>query len=372
MNVMERQNDQNLIYSGKILPRALTPYLIIIIGLPVSIISWYIISTTTWASLNIPLPRILLISGILLTFVTSALLYLRLLFKKQSQSLKQMNNHFQQEIKAHLLALETKKKLEIGLLQGQKLQAIGTLAGGIAHDFNNILYAIKGYVEMSRDDIDQNLIAHKNLGKVLEATQRGQDLVARILAFGRKNQQIELSAIEARALLDTILSLLKPTIPASVSININSPEEKIYILGNQTQLHQAVINLINNAVDAMEGEGLITINIQRIIIDDPIIIESRQMVNCNYCQIDIIDSGFGMEQHIADRIFEPFFTTKEVGKGTGLGLSTVHAIMEQHLGEVTVKSQLGEGSTFSLIFPEHQIATINTENHHGDYSFSRR
>ncbi len=164
-----------------------------------------------------------------------------------------MNQDLQKSMAETLHAEETKSKLEIALLQGQKLQAMGTLAGGIAHDFNNLLYAIIGYAELSRQDVEKDSITHKNLGKVLDAAHRGQELVGRILTFSRK-QHHDFAPIELKTTIEAALSLLKPTIPSSVMIHLDPANEQM-ILGNQTQIHQVLVNIINNAVDAMDGEG---------------------------------------------------------------------------------------------------------------------
>jgi signal transduction histidine kinase len=146
--------------------------------------------------------------------------------------------------------------------------------------------------------------------------------------------------------------LLKPTIPASVVINFkDNLKDDFVILGDQTRLHQIVVNLINNAVDAMDGEGTVTITLSVIKAQDQLL---RQFPDSRYCKIEIRDTGHGMDQTTLGRIFEPFFTTKEVGKGTGLGLATVHTTVKEHQGEILVTSQLDTGTTFTLLLPEYQ------------------
>src|SRR5262249_19737448 len=152
--------------------------------------------------------------------------------------LNQINEDLKKEIADRVSAEEVQQKLEIALLQGQKLQAIGTLAGGIAHDFNNLLYAIIGYVEMSREDVPKDSITFNNLGKVLSAAHRGQELISRILSFSRRQQQ-QFDSINLRYTIEAVLSLLRPAIPASVSI-IFEPQIDAMILGNQTQIHQVL------------------------------------------------------------------------------------------------------------------------------------
>lgn len=296
---------------------------------------------------------LVLLLGISFSILTAALIRLSQLAKQHAFKLMQMNEDLKKEINERAETEEVKQKLEIALLQGQKLQSIGTLAGGIAHDFNNLLYAIIGYIELTRDDVEKDTIAYKNLGKVLEAAHRGQELISRILAFSRRRQHHQFDALDLKSTIEAALSLLRPTIPASVMIYFDTKINPT-ILGNQTQLHQVLVNLINNAVDAMDAEGTIHISIQEIPAGDAFLKQFHATKFQNYCKIEIKDTGHGMDQQMAERIFEPFFTTKEVGKGTGLGLSIVHSIIKEHQGEIIVTSQLGHGTTFTILLPEYQ------------------
>lgn len=272
-----------------------------------------------------------------------------------------LSDLLKREIDEHLQTEESKKTLEKALLQSQKLQAVGTLAGGIAHDFNNILYAIKGYVELAREDVAKDSVIYKNLGKVLEGTHRGQDMIARILSFSRR-QHHELLPLTLNDEISGALSLLRPTIPQSVELEFKATTEG-KILGNKTQIHQVIVNLINNAVDAMDGEGTIKLTLSPIGENETLPPQFSAFPGQKYCKIVIKDSGQGMDAVTQARIFEPFYTTKDVGKGTGLGLSTVHSIVKEHEGEIVVTSQLGKGSTFTLFFPEMNEA--KKESNHG-------
>lgn len=295
------------------------------------------------------LPWLTLIFGLSFSLLLAALIRMTQLARIRAQILKQTNEDLKNEMADRIRVEETKQKLEAALLQGQKLQAMGTLAGGIAHDFNNLLYAIIGYTEMAREDIPKDVQVYKNLGKILEAAHRGQDLVSRILAFSRR-QHHHFDPIDLKKTIEAALSLLKPTIPASVMIEFQP--NPTTILGHQNQIHQVLVNLINNAVDAMEGEGTIHIVMNHISANDPLLKQFPDALPQNYCKIEISDTGHGMDQATMDRIFEPFYTTKEVGKGTGLGLSIVHSIVKEHQGQITVNSQLGRGTTFTLLLPE--------------------
>lgn len=343
------------------------PYFIAGIGIILSLIIWYylsyILAEPLLTLLKDALPWIILILSIVLTITLAALVRYAQLMRLRSRSLNRANQNFKNEMVERIHAEQTKQKLEKALLQGQKLQAIGTLAGGIAHDFNNILYAINGYVEMAREDIEKDSLVFKNLGKVLEASQRGQDLIARILAFSRR-QRHDYKPIPCQQTIEGVLSLLRPTIPAGVTLIFHTMPKDSIILADQTELHQVIVNIINNAVDAMDGEGVVTLRVQRIPANDEILKQIPNTTQNEYCKIEITDIGHGMDQSTIERIFEPFYTTKEVGKGTGLGLSTVHAIIKEHQGEILVKSQLGHGTTFTLLLPEYK------ENLHGENSVS--
>lgn len=341
----------------KILKPRYLPIIVIILGTLLSFASWFALVTeekyvNVLVSLEAGVPWIILVGGILISCLIALLLRLGRLTRDRSKSLKVINEEFKKEMAERIDAQESKQQLEKALLQGQKLQAIGTLAGGIAHDFNNILYAITGYVELARQDVKKESIVYQNLGKVLDASHRGQDLVGRILAFSRRHHHPEFKPVSLKGTVEGVLSLLKPTIPASVMLNVSAMPDDHMVKGNQTQLHQVIVNLITNAVDAMEGEGTITLTLSHVAKNSENLKQFSKLMDGNYCKIDITDTGHGMDSQTLERIFEPFFTTKEVGKGTGLGLSTVHGIIEEHEGDIAVTSQLGQGSTFTILLPE--------------------
>jgi len=296
------------------------------------------------------LPYFIACIAIIIFILFAALVRMTHLARIRAKTLKLTNENLKNEMRERIHAEETRQQLESALLQGQKLQAMGTLAGGIAHDFNNILYAIMGFTEMAREDVEKNTLIYTNLGKIIDGAHRGQDLVARILAFSRK-QHHHFDILNLKETIEAVLSLLRPTIPAGTLLHFHPVDANI--MGNQTQLHQVLVNIINNAVDAMDGEGSITIQMSHVSADDPFLKQFPDAPQKKYCKMELSDTGHGMNKPTMDRIFEPFFTTKQVGKGTGLGLSIVHSIIKEHQGEIIVKSQLGQGSTFVILLPEH-------------------
>jgi two-component system, cell cycle sensor histidine kinase and response regulator CckA len=333
------------------------PYLVATMGVLLSILLWYIFRQDVASYLELLtalkayLPWLILLLGTSISILVAIIIWFTQLARERTLVLDKMHADLKKEIGERIYAEETKQKLEVALLQGQKLQAIGTLAGGIAHDFNNILYAIIGYIELSRADVRKDSLTYKNLGKVLEATHRGQELIARILSFSRR-QHHDFDTLHLKSTIEAAISLLKPTIPASVILQFESTEDDLTVLANQTQIHQVLVNLITNAVDAMDGEGTITIHMSHVSPHDPLLHRFPDMTAKAYCKIEISDTGHGMDQPTMERIFEPFFTTKEVGKGTGLGLSIVHSIIKEYQGEIGVTSRLGHGTTFTILLPE--------------------
>jgi len=338
------------------------PYLVFLMGIVATFSVGYCVYLTPFSDSFVRnvFPDMILFACMMMVMFCTTIAYLYQLIRERKATRAFIANEAKKELAERLKVEQTKQKLEVALLQGQKLQAIGTLAGGIAHDFNNLLYAIKGFTEMSREDIEENTLIYKNLGRVLEATQRAQDLVARILAFGRREQAFEMAPIYIQSIIEGILGLLIPTIPASVTIHLLGLTKDCLVLGNQTQLHQVIVNIILNAVDAMEGEGTITIKLSHILANDSYLKQFPEIKNTTYCKIEISDTGHGMDNSTLERIFEPFYTTKEVGKGTGLGLAIVHSIINQHQGKMTVSSQLGRGTMFTLLLPEESALLEKT------------
>src|SRR3990167_9006253 len=304
------------------------PILIACIGITLSILLSYdavLLAKTAMPSvvllLDKVLPWLILLLGITISILLAVAIIAIQLARQRAMIVNEIHQNLQNEVAERLQTEESKQRLEKALAQGQKLQAVGTLAGGIAHDFNNLLYAIKGYIEMTREDVPEESIAYKNLGRVLEAADRGEELVSRILAFSRRHHP-ELKSIELNSTLEAILELLRPSIPTHVTLHFEHSKPCI-VLGNQTQIHQVIVNIINNAVDAMNGEGNITVRLKPITANNPLLKQFPHIPIQNYCKIEISDTGSGMDPQTVERIFEPFYTTKEVGKGTGLGLSIV-------------------------------------------------
>jgi PAS domain S-box-containing protein len=245
------------------------------------------------------------------------------------------------------------RSLEDQLRQGQKLEAVGTLAGGIAHDFNNILAAVNGYTELALMNLRDNPKVREFLRSVLQASSRATNLVRQILTFSRQQQQ-ERRVIQLQPVVVECFNLLRASIPSTIEFDLSLATDAPTVLADATQVHQILMNLGTNAWHAMSDRpGRVNVKLERWVVDAQQAAAQSRLRTGVYARVSVSDTGCGMDQATLRRIFEPFFTTKPPGEGTGLGLAVVHGIMDSHDGAVTVDSQPGEGTVFHLYFPAH-------------------
>jgi signal transduction histidine kinase/ActR/RegA family two-component response regulator len=242
-----------------------------------------------------------------------------------------------------------RERLEGQLRQAQKLEAIGTLAGGIAHDFNNILAAILGYGEMALKDAAEGSAQRRHIDAAMSAGMRAKSLVERILAFSRSGMG-ERVPVHVKSVVAEALDVVAASLPAGITLERELDCGDAGVLGDPTQVHQVVMNLCANAVQAMKSSGTLTVKLAQVELHEPRCLTS---VPCdgNYIALSVRDTGSGIPPQLLERIFDPFFTTKEIGVGTGLGLSLVHGIVADLGGGICVDSRVGEGSTFNVYLP---------------------
>jgi PAS domain S-box-containing protein len=252
------------------------------------------------------------------------------------------------------LRVETEElqRAEAQLRQAHKMEAVGTLAGGIAHDFNNILASIIGFSGMARDKTPEGSPIRRHMEKILTAGIRGRDLVKQILAFSRQAEQEKLPFKLAHVVRET-LGLLRASLPSTIDIRMNLQSESGFVLADHTQMQQVVMNLCTNAAHAMRRRGgSISVGLTHFSFSSPQDAPDPAMKPGAYARLSVMDTGEGMSPEIVDHIFDPFFTTKPAGEGTGLGLSVVHGIVASHGGTITVSSEPGRGSTFTVYLPK--------------------
>jgi signal transduction histidine kinase/CheY-like chemotaxis protein len=235
------------------------------------------------------------------------------------------------------------------LHQAQKMEAVGQLAGGIAHDFNNILMAIIGYADILRMKIGDDPALRVHIDRIIESANRAAHLTNDLLAFSRR-RVLNPRSVDMNEVIENLKTLLNKGIGERIELKtIYREETPVYIERNQIEL--ALINLANNARDAMPDGGTLTIETDTVEIDDSFRRANGFGKEGLYAVITVSDTGSGMDEETKLRVFEPFFTTKEVGKGTGLGLSMVYGVVKQHFGYILVESELGRGAKFTIYLP---------------------
>jgi PAS domain S-box-containing protein len=258
-----------------------------------------------------------------------------------------------QDITEHKQLEELRSQMEAQLRHAQRMDAIGTLAGGIAHDFNNILGVMLGYTEMAlmslKDKGNEDL--KRRLQQVLKAGKRGKDLVSQILSFSRPASQ-ERRPVHVSAIVKEALTMMRATLPSTIELKMKLEEDHDLIMADATQIHQVIINLCANAAHAMrEKGGLLEIVTKAVDLDAKAAHRIHGLSPGPYLKLTVRDTGCGMDREVMEKIFDPFFTTKKMEEGTGMGLAVVHGIVKAHQGAITVQSQVGKGSEFSVYFP---------------------
>lgn len=242
------------------------------------------------------------------------------------------------------------KVLEAQLQQSDRLQSIGTLAGGIAHDFNNILSAIIGYTELTMDYLENGSLPYNNLQEVLEAGERAKGLINQILTFSRQGDQ-DFKPLQLKLIVKEALKLIRATLPSTIEIHQDLQSDAA-ILGDQTKIHQVLMNLCTNAGHALQEKGgVLSVSLSEAEIDSSFTVKNFDIQSGSYIKLSVGDTGYGMSASLMEHIFDPFFTTKEKGKGTGMGLSVVHGIVKSHNGTIHAYSEPGEGSVFKVYLP---------------------
>lgn len=256
-------------------------------------------------------------------------------------------------------AEEEKKRIELQLLQAQKMEAVGRLTGGVAHDFNNLLTAIRGYTDMALEQTETGTQLYQDLKEIQVSSERAMNLTRQLLLFSRR-QPMDFLYIDLNRTIEDLLALLHRMIGEDIEIQYELASNVLTIYADLTSIEQMIMNLVVNAVDAMCEGGKVTIRTEEIILDDKAASVFADGYAGNFIRLSVIDTGCGIDQEIQKQIFEPFFSTKPFGKGSGLGLSVVYGIVQQHKGWIDVISQLNQGSTFQVYFPK-VIKKINKE-----------
>ncbi|OHV17262.1 hybrid sensor histidine kinase/response regulator [Methylorubrum extorquens] len=238
---------------------------------------------------------------------------------------------------------------EAVLRQSQKLEAVGQLTGGVAHDFNNLLTIIRSSVDFLRRPNLQEERRTRYLNAVSETVDRASRLTSQLLAFARR-QTLKPETLDVGGRLRSVGDLLDTVTGTRIKVVTEVPEHPCFIRVDTSQFETALVNMAVNARDAMDGAGTLTLGLRCGAPLPPI--RGHASAPGPFAAVSLSDTGCGIPPDLLNRVFEPFFTTKEVGKGTGLGLSQVFGFAKQSGGDVSVESEPGRGTTFTLYLPE--------------------
>jgi PAS domain S-box-containing protein len=246
------------------------------------------------------------------------------------------------------------KRIEAQYLRSQRLESLGSLASGVAHDLNNVFTPITMSVEMLRG-LAVAASDHEMLNLLGDSARRGADIVRQLLLFGRGSDAPR-QVLSVSSAINEIGRLVQSTFPKNITLARQTPSDLWPVHGDQTQLHQVLLNLCVNARDAMPQGGRLTVAAENVHVDEAFARENFGATAGGYVVVRVTDTGGGIPPEIADKIFDPFFTTKQPGEGTGLGLATVLGIVRSHQGFITVRSQPGAGCEFAVYLPAHTAA----------------
>jgi PAS domain S-box-containing protein len=250
------------------------------------------------------------------------------------------------------------RRLEAQLRQALKMEAIGRLAGGMAHDFNNLLTVILGHSEMIMKDLEPEHAAQLSAREIHEAGERAAQLTRQLLAFSRK-QVLAPVTINLNGLVTDMEKMMRRLIREDIELSLTLEPNLRPVKVDPGQMTQVLMNLLVNARDAMPQGGRIAIRTANIELTEAHARRRPEIRPGPYIQLEISDTGCGIDDAIKSHIFEPFFTTKELGRGTGLGLATVYGIIKQSDGYIYLDSTVGRGTTFTIYLPQaqHETAT---------------
>jgi CheY-like chemotaxis protein len=234
------------------------------------------------------------------------------------------------------------------LAESQKFDALGQLTGGIAHDFNNLLMIMSGSLHILKKGGSDDAKLERAMSAIEAATKRGAALTNQLLTFARR-QSVNPQPIDIAERIASIREVLDAGVGSAVRLAFDIEPDAWTITADVSELETALLNLVINARDAMPDGGTVTISARNTVLDEP-------SLAGDFLAISITDTGLGIPGDVLDKIFEPFFTTKPIGKGTGLGLSQVHGFAHQAGGTVKVASELGKGTSFTILLPRGEDA----------------
>ncbi len=236
------------------------------------------------------------------------------------------------------------------LLQSQKMEALGQLSGGVAHEINNLLQPVLALSDLGQDIADTDPVKVRKYFEVISSSGRkARDVVRQVLTFARRDVA-QLAAYPIGTLVSDALHLLHSGLPPGIKLEYEANASDAQAMVNPTQVSQVVLNLVKNAADAMNGEGMVMVQLGLVDLEQGAA-DALTLAPGRWIKLQVADSGCGMDAYTLSRVFEPFFTTKEAGKGTGLGLSVVYSIVTGWGGALKLESEVDQGTTAVIYLP---------------------
>ncbi|HWR02203.1 MAG TPA: ATP-binding protein [Chlorobaculum sp.] len=242
--------------------------------------------------------------------------------------------------------------LQATMAQVRKMESIGRLAGGVAHDYNNMLQVMLGNIDLMMLSDPSRPADQEKLSDLRHSVLKAATLTQQLLAFAR-NQQFRPKVLDFSVTIAEMLSMLRRLVTENISLSFISPEERLLVKMDPSQIDQILANLVLNAQDAIQGVGSICITMSGLTIGMATPGFSPDLLVGQYVRLSISDSGRGMDTLTLENVFEPFFSTKSFSEGAGLGLSTVYGIVKQNGGFIDVSSEVGKGARFDVYLPRH-------------------
>lgn len=307
------------------------------------------IETSFWNQSD---PYVWVRSGILLAMfgITSATAVASTItrLERQSQQLKASLDREIQQRRELEEAEKEKTRVREALAEAQRVEALGRLASGIAHDFNNSLTVITNSAEIALFQIDNPEKLQHSLNLIKRTALEAAKMTNSLLAIGRKDPS-QKTIVSLKSTIESLSENLLRLLPADIRLNISAlPAGNILI--DRSQLERAILNLVVNAKDAIKQGGVIEIGCD---IANPTNLGASD--NKQYSMVYVKDNGCGMSSEVKNRMFEPFFTTKKSGSGIGLGMALLQSLVNDSLGQIDIKSELGVGTKISIYFPQSAI-----------------
>jgi PAS domain S-box-containing protein len=242
------------------------------------------------------------------------------------------------------------KESQAQLLHSQKMEALGQMAGGIAHDFNNMMQVVTGFADRTLRKLDEKSPMRENIRHISEAATSAAALTHHLLAFSRR-QILQPQVLSLNELILKCKPMLKHTLSEDIDISYILQPQLDLVKADPAQLEQVIINMAVNARFAMPKGGKLVFETKNMTVGEEFAHLRDPISPGSYVILSISDNGCGMDKNVLEKIFEPFFTTRPFGKGSGLGLSTAYGTIRQSGGVIRVKSEVGEGTTFSIFLP---------------------